>query len=68
MHRTDAGGASLAGRSNMINALARLGGKSPAALPDQLAAFGISGRAGISALFRTHPAIDDRIARLRRDS
>ena len=43
--RADAGGASLAGREKMIGALRRLQTGSQAALPDQLAAFGISGGA-----------------------
>ncbi len=67
--RADAGGAPLAGRERMIGALERLrpsAGRDP--LPDQLAAFGISGktRRGLARLFTTHPAIEERIARLRR--
>jgi heat shock protein HtpX len=65
-YRADAGGAKLAGRTSMINALARLGGvPQTAGLPDQLAAFGIAGGKGLSDLFRTHPKIEERIARLR---
>lgn len=65
-YRADAGGAKLAGRTSMINALARLGGvQQTEGLPDQLAAFGIAGGKGLSDLFRTHPRIEDRIARLR---
>ena len=65
-YRADAGGAKLAGRNSMINALARLGGMQQAdGLPDQLAAFGIAGGKGLGDLFRTHPRIEDRIARLR---
>lgn len=65
-YRADAGGAKLAGRNSMINALARLGGMQQAeGLPDQLAAFGIAGGKGPGDLFRTHPRIEDRIARLR---
>ncbi|WP_260291189.1 protease HtpX [Sedimenticola hydrogenitrophicus] len=65
-YRADAGGAKLAGRNSMINSLARLGGvQQTEGLPDQLAAFGISGGKGLSDLFRTHPKIEDRIARLR---
>jgi len=64
--RADAGGASLAGRQKMINALRRLqaaSGQEP--LPDQLAAFGISGRGdGIKRLFMTHPPLAERIAAL----
>lgn len=64
--RADAGGAQLAGRSKMINALARLGGSKTEPLPEQLAAFGISGGIGkqVSRLFMTHPPIEERIAAL----
>lgn len=66
--RADAGGAQLAGRQKMIAALQRL--KVAAGqphLPDQMAAFGISGGigAGLKKLFMTHPPLDERIARLR---
>jgi heat shock protein HtpX len=44
--RADRGGASLAGRGKMIAALQRLGGARTAPLPDQMAAFGISGTLG----------------------
>ncbi len=63
--RADAGGARLAGAGNMVAALQRLkAGTEP--LPDQLAAFGISGgrAAGLRRLFSTHPSLDERIARL----
>ena len=62
----DAGGASLAGRHNMINALAALGGPAQAAaaeLPDQMAGFGISGKFG--SLFASHPPLEARIAALK---
>jgi heat shock protein HtpX len=67
--RADAGGARLAGRERMIGALDRLRasyGQTP--LPDQLAAFGISGatRRGLTRLFMTHPPLEERIERLRR--
>ncbi len=64
--RADAGGASLAGRQNMINALARLKQGSAQPLPDQVAAFAISGSvaAGLKKLFMTHPPLDERIAAL----
>jgi heat shock protein HtpX len=65
-YRADAGGARLAGREKMISALERLkGGAEP--LPDQLAAFGISGgrRAGFARFFMSHPPLDERIAALR---
>lgn len=64
--RADAGGASLAGRRNMINALrqlqtAQLGPK----MPDELAAFSINaGR--VQALFSSHPPLEKRIAALER--
>jgi heat shock protein HtpX len=64
--RADAGGARLAGAGNMVAALERLkAGAEP--LPDQMAAFGISGggRSGFMRLFMTHPSLDDRIAALR---
>ena len=64
--RADAGGASLAGRNKMIAALERLKmNHEPAALPEKMAAFGISGGGGISRLFMTHPPLDERIAALR---
>ena len=65
--RADAGGAQLAGRQKMINALQRLKASvEQPHLPDQLAAFGISGGLGqgIKRLFMTHPPLDERIARL----
>jgi heat shock protein HtpX len=64
--RADTGGARLAGRERMIGALRRLKEASSEALPDQLAAFGISGgtRGGIMRLFATHPSLDERIAAL----
>jgi heat shock protein HtpX len=51
----------------MIGALQRLKQASSEPLPDQLAAFGISGaeRGGILRLFATHPSLDERIAALR---
>lgn len=62
--RADAGGAKLAGRSNMIAALQRLQNRTPDALPEKMAAFGISGGKGISRLFMTHPPLEERIAAL----
>ncbi len=64
--RADAGGASLAGREKMIAALRRLQMiHEPAHLPDQLAAFGISGSSnGFSRLFMSHPPLEERIAAL----
>ena len=65
--RADAGGAQLAGRGAMIGALQRLQSHSQGdALPDQLAAFGISGRfgGGLARLFASHPPLEERIAAL----
>jgi heat shock protein HtpX len=70
--RADAGGASLAGRQKMIGALRRLqmaSGQEP--LPDQLAAFGISGGGrmdGIKRLFMSHPPLEERIEALQRQA
>ena len=65
--RADAGGARLAGRQNMVAALESLQrAHEPAALPDGMQAFGISG--GVSRfgrLFMTHPPLPERIAALR---
>jgi heat shock protein HtpX len=65
--RADAGGARLAGTANMIGALERLEAQRGAALPAQMAAFGISGRfaGGLTRLFMSHPPIAERIAALR---
>jgi heat shock protein HtpX len=65
--RADAGGAQLAGRPKMIAALERLRKASPEPLPEQMAAFGISGlgRSGIARLFATHPPLEERVERLR---
>lgn len=65
--RADAGGARLAGREAMIGALERLRRAHPGPLPDQMAAFGISGTLGhgIKRLFMTHPPLEERIAALR---
>ncbi|MDB2705564.1 protease HtpX [Pseudomonadota bacterium] len=60
----DTGGADLAGHQNMINALKRLGRVEPAALPEQMAAFGINDKGGIMALFSSHPPIEARIEAL----
>lgn len=64
--RADQGGASLAGRENMIAALQRLNTLHPQPLPDNMAAFGIAGGAGsgIKRLFMTHPPLEERIAAL----
>jgi heat shock protein HtpX len=65
-YRADAGAAKLMGaREPMVRALARLGGLEPGELPKSFEASGISGGAGIAALFATHPPIEDRIRALR---
>jgi heat shock protein HtpX len=65
--RADAGGAHLAGREKMIAALERLASVHPQPLPNQMAAFGISGTIGqgLRRLFMTHPPLSERIAALR---
>jgi heat shock protein HtpX len=65
--RADGGGARLAGRQNMIRALETLGRGHAQALPDRMAAFGISGGMGqgLKKLFMSHPPIEERIAALR---
>jgi heat shock protein HtpX len=64
----DSGGATLAGRHNMIAALQRLQQTHAGPLPEKLAAFGIAGGVGVSGLkrlFMTHPPLEERIAALR---
>jgi heat shock protein HtpX len=61
-YRADAGGANLAGRKNMVDALRRLGGEAESDLPKSMAAFGI--RSGVLGLMSSHPPIEDRIRRL----
>ena len=65
--RADAGGARLAGTGAMVGALERLAAGHSAPLPDQMAAFGISGGVGdgLKRLFMSHPPIEERIAALR---
>ncbi len=59
----DNGGAYLAGKENMIAALRRLQTMQPGELPEQMAAFGISGKkSSFSDLFSSHPPLEDRIA------
>jgi heat shock protein HtpX len=62
--RADAGSAALESREKMIAALKRLQkAANPEPLPDQMAAFGISGsaRSGLRRLFMTHPPLEERI-------
>lgn len=63
--RADAGAASLMGSPRpMINALARLGGMSVEPLPKSLASSGIAGGSSWTALFASHPSMEQRIAAL----
>lgn len=65
--RADIGGAELAGRQKMIDALKRLQGSQKVDdLPGQLAAFGIFGRksSGLKQLLMSHPPLEQRIAAL----
>lgn len=65
--RADAGGARLAGRSNMIAALEGLKRSSqPSQLPESVEAFGIRGRVGqgFRRLLMSHPPLDERIQAL----
>ncbi|WP_322402304.1 protease HtpX [Massilia luteola] len=64
--RADAGSAQLLGSAlPMQHALARLGGLQPGALPQSMAASGISGHgSGWGALFASHPPMEERIAAL----
>jgi len=63
--RADAGSARLLGSTMpMQHALARLNGVHPGALPQSIAASGITGGGGWGALFSTHPPFEQRIAAL----
>jgi heat shock protein HtpX len=62
-YRADEGGANLAGKDKMISALKRLQQAHTEALPDEMAAFGISS-GGLQKLFSSHPRLEDRIAAL----
>lgn len=65
--RADAGGARLAGRTNMIRALEKLKSVSEGpSLPKEMTAFGIAGGGGFARLFMSHPPLDERIAALHR--
>ena len=67
--RADQGGARLAGRQNMINALERLRrAHEPSALPESMRAMGISSSraVGLKRLFMSHPPLEERIAALKR--
>jgi len=63
--RADAGSARLLNSPKpMIGALERLGGLVPGALPQSVAAAGITDKPGFAALFSSHPPIEQRIAAL----
>jgi heat shock protein HtpX len=66
--RADAGGARLAGRGKMADALRRLQRVNHPGqdLPKEMAAFGIAGFGahGLKQLFMTHPPLEERIAAL----
>jgi len=64
----DDGGASLAGRQKMINALKALQrSHEPVEMPAEFAAFGING-GGMQKLFMSHPPLEERIAALQNKS
>ncbi|MEE9608549.1 MAG: protease HtpX [Myxococcota bacterium] len=65
--RADSGSARLAGANKMIAALERLKGGVAEPLPQQMDAFGISGKTGggFARLFTSHPPLDERIAALK---
>src|SRR6187401_2655684 len=63
--RADAASATYLNNSRpMINALRRLGGLQPGALPQSFESSGITGGGGFGALFASHPPIEERIAAL----
>lgn len=65
--RADSGGAQLAGRQKMIEALRRLQQiAEPSHLPSEMRAFGINGGLGdgLKRLFMSHPPLAERIAAL----
>lgn len=64
-YKADQGGAQLAGRQNMINALERLGSGTPSDLKSEMVAFGINGEKTFAELFMSHPPIAKRVAALK---
>ncbi len=60
----DKGGANLAGRQKMINALRALQGASSETIPAEFQAFAISAGGGLSKLFSSHPPLEERIRAL----
>mgnify|MGYP006207303039 FL=1 len=69
-YAADSSAAELVGSSKMISALKTLSLKSRVDLPDQMAAFGISGKEERSfrSLFSSHPSIESRIDSLLKNS
>ena len=69
-YAADLAAAKLVGTDKMISALKILALKSPLALPDQMAAFGIAGgkEKSYKSLFSSHPSIESRIESLLRNS
>ena len=70
-YRADSGAAEKVGKRPMIDALGSLKASvQKTHLPDEMAAFGISGtkKRGLAALFATHPDLDDRIKALAESS
>jgi heat shock protein HtpX len=66
-YRADAGSARLVGAPKMIAALQRLRqSQDETSLPASMRAFGIRGGGGLFGLFRSHPPLEARIARLSR--
>jgi len=63
--RADAASARLLGSPQpMVNALVRLGGLEAGELPKSIATSGINSKAGLMALFSSHPPIEERIRAL----
>jgi heat shock protein HtpX len=64
--RADRGGADLAGKGNMIEALQMLKRSQGQPMPQQMQAFGINtgSTEGFMRLFMSHPPLDERIAAL----
>ena len=66
-YRADYGASKIVGKEKMISALKSLGKASTTALPDQMAAFGISGdkkHSSFRKLFASHPSLENRIQAL----